>query len=214
MRRQLAVTLTAMTSSQTVGSTCPSGDSCRACRHCRPARRACPSVRRSRRRAGRCASPSLQVERHERGAPPAARISSSSSSSPPRCAPRATTCAPAAASASAAARPMPRDAPVTRAIAAASRFVAHGLSRLRRGATAGSGVAPARSVSGGRVVAGEAMVGELRPDRIAPLLAHGPVEAVDREEGEAIDADDIGASPRGRAWRRAASRARACRCRR
>src|SRR5437016_4021193 len=42
----------------------------------------------------------------------------------------------------------------------------------------------------GRIVAGEAMVGELRPLRIAPLVAHRAVNAFDREEGERIRADE------------------------
>ena len=45
--------------------------------------------------------------------------------------------------------------------------------------------------SAGRIVAGEAMVGELRPHRIAALIAHGAVDAVDREEGERIRADEL-----------------------
>src|SRR5580692_12931799 len=43
----------------------------------------------------------------------------------------------------------------------------------------------------GRIVAGEAMVGELRAQRIAPLVAHGAVDALDREEGERIRADEL-----------------------
>src|SRR5262245_49823731 len=35
----------------------------------------------------------------------------------------------------------------------------------------------------GRIVAGEAVVGELRARRVAHLVAHGPVDALDRQEG-------------------------------
>ena len=43
----------------------------------------------------------------------------------------------------------------------------------------------------GRVIAGETMVGELRLDRIAPLLPHSPVKTVDRQKGDGIAADII-----------------------
>jgi len=33
------------------------------------------------------------------------------------------------------------------------------------------------------------MVGELRPDRIAAFLSHGPVDAIDRKKGERIAAN-------------------------
>src|SRR5579885_3354532 len=42
----------------------------------------------------------------------------------------------------------------------------------------------------GRIFAGEAMIGELRPRRIAALFAHGAIDAVDRKEGERIGADE------------------------
>src|SRR5580658_6792885 len=42
-----------------------------------------------------------------------------------------------------------------------------------------------------RIFPSEAMVGELRARRVAPLLAHGAVDAVDREEGERIRADEL-----------------------
>src|SRR5712692_4044124 len=41
----------------------------------------------------------------------------------------------------------------------------------------------------GRIVAGEAVVGELRAQRVAALLAHGAVDAFDRQEGERIRAE-------------------------
>src|SRR4051794_10845835 len=43
----------------------------------------------------------------------------------------------------------------------------------------------------GRIVAGEAVVGELRARRIALLDAHGTVDAVDRQEGKRIRADEL-----------------------
>ena len=65
----------------------------------------------------------------------------------------------------------------------------------------------------GRIFAGEAMVGELRADRIAAFLAHGAIDAFDRKEGQRIGADEFRACLRGRGWRRAACPAPACRCR-
>src|ERR1700758_4973204 len=41
----------------------------------------------------------------------------------------------------------------------------------------------------GRIVAGEAMVGELRLSRIAAVIAHGAIDSVDGEEGERVGAD-------------------------
>ena len=43
----------------------------------------------------------------------------------------------------------------------------------------------------GRIVAGEAMVGELRPHRIALLETHGAVDAVHRHEGQGVRADQV-----------------------
>ena len=43
-----------------------------------------------------------------------------------------------------------------------------------------------------RVVAGEAGVAKARGERVAASLAHRAVEAVDRQEGEAVDADEFG----------------------
>src|SRR6478735_11771696 len=43
----------------------------------------------------------------------------------------------------------------------------------------------------GRVFAGKAVIGELRLDRIARLKAHRLVDALDREEGERIRADEF-----------------------
>src|SRR5579884_4032804 len=73
------------------------------------------------------------------GAPEAARISSSSSSSPPWVRATAMTWAPAPARARAAARPMPRLAPVTRAILPSSGLVSDMAGSL---AGRGSFVAP------------------------------------------------------------------------
>src|SRR3546814_3451559 len=53
-------------------------------------------------------------------------------------------------------------------------------------------VAPEEIRQPDRVVAGEAGVAELRRRRVAPCLAHGAVEAVDGNEGEAVDADVAG----------------------
>ena len=63
------------------------------------------------------------------GSSPRERIASSSSSSAPWVRPTAMTCAPASASASAEAWPIPRVAPVTRAIAAGERPMAASLKR-------------------------------------------------------------------------------------
>src|ERR1700679_1023301 len=41
----------------------------------------------------------------------------------------------------------------------------------------------------GGVVAGKVVVGELRAGRVARSGVHGPVEAVDREERQAVDAE-------------------------
>src|SRR5580700_608148 len=129
--------------------------------------------------------------------PPAARMASSSSSSPPTVRATATTWAPARASASAVAAPMPREAPVTRAMRPERRA-----GRLPAGLTTGPSARlrqerqlPRRRLAGavgqrGRIFASEAVVGELRAYRVAADLAHGAVDAVDREEGEGIGADD------------------------
>ena len=42
-----------------------------------------------------------------------------------------------------------------------------------------------------RVLAGKTMVGELRTRRIARFFAHGAVDAIDREEGERVRADEL-----------------------
>src|SRR5580700_9205257 len=42
----------------------------------------------------------------------------------------------------------------------------------------------------GRIVAGEAMIGELRLSRVAPGIAHGAIDAVDGEERERVGADE------------------------
>ena len=66
------------------------------------------------------------------------------------------------------------------------------LSWLRRAARAGAARLLRHAVGErGRVFAGEAMIGELRPHRIAALLAHGAIDALDREEGERIGADEL-----------------------
>ena len=143
-----------------------------------------------------------------------ARISSSSSSSAPWVRASATTCAPASARARAAARPMPRDAPVT----TATRF-ARGLSMDAQSASASSerrrGGRDREVGQRRRIVAREAMVGELRLRRIAARLAHGRgrCPSIDRK-ARRVGADILRASPRGRGWRRAACPSRACRCRR
>src|ERR1051325_9579545 len=43
----------------------------------------------------------------------------------------------------------------------------------------------------GRIFAGEAMVGELRPRRVAPIIAHRLVDAVDREKSKRVRADEL-----------------------
>src|SRR5579872_707100 len=116
-------------------------------------------------------------------------MSSSSSSSAPWVRPTAITCAPAWARAEAEARPMPRVAPVTRAMRPAS-----GLSGGSVGIP-GSGAQQAELLVGGVVaafgdlaiqqaggiVAGEVVIGELRIDRVAFARVHGPVQALHRQ---------------------------------
>ena len=132
IRRQLAVTLTAMTSSHVLGSSWCRGVS-------RPRTPALPTKASSRPHRRLRASPSRSMAAKSRrsmgtrvvasgSSGRSARISSSSSSRPPWVRASATTCAPDLAKARAAARPMPREAPVTRAI----RGDPSGLNSLNR----------------------------------------------------------------------------------
>src|SRR5262249_54420310 len=139
-----------------------------------------------------------------------ARTASSSSSSPPTVRATAMICAPALASASAVACPMPREAPVTRAMRSARGLASSGMevlgtaalaipqwSRAVRSARFGQqGQLPWRgSFLAGevaqrrRVVAGETMVGELRACRIAALFAHGAIKALDGQERQRVGID-------------------------
>src|SRR5580700_5296057 len=88
---------------------------------------------------------------------------------------------------------MPREAPVTSAIRSVRGDIVSlglaGFSEQRE--LARRGVLRRAVGEWGRVFAGEAMIGELRPHRIAALLAHGAIDALDREEGERIGADEF-----------------------
>src|SRR6185437_5302345 len=131
------------------------------------------------------------------------RISSSSSSKAPWVRATATTCAPASASARAAARPIPRLAPVTRAMRSfrGSADMARSLAMLRLGVDQEGELALHGLVAAlgdlavqepGRIVAGEIVVGELRLGVVALARPHGPVEALDRQEAHGIDVEDLG----------------------
>src|SRR6185437_7900191 len=53
------------------------------------------------------------------------------------------------------------------------------------------GVLPALVREQGRIIAGEAMVGELRMLRVTAFFAHRAVDALDREEGQRIRTDEL-----------------------
>src|SRR5271155_2492347 len=136
--------------------------------------------------------------------PPAARIWSSTSSRPPTVRAASTTCAPSPARRRAIAAPMPREAPVISAILPASRPpgvaipVSFRRPRADRSGVFGQQRELHRDLAvvgvGGRdrVVAGKAGLEEGRGERGAASLAHRAVEAVDRQEGKAVDADKVG----------------------
>src|ERR1700721_2237504 len=88
---------------------------------------------------------------------------------------------------------MPREAPVTSAIRSARGDIAWlgltGFGEQRE--LARRGVLRGAVGQRGRIFAGEAMIGELRARRIAALLAHGAIDALDRKEGERIGADEF-----------------------
>src|SRR5262249_47548317 len=134
------------------------------------------------------ASKSARSKGASAASPPAARTASSVSSSPPVVRPRRISRAPSAAKRRATAAPMPRDAPVMSAARPATRPLMDldqlGQQRELRGVGAADDVGEV-----GRIVAGEAGIAELRRTALAAGLAHRPVEAVDRDEGEAVDAD-------------------------
>src|SRR5437763_15763908 len=125
--------------------------------------------------------------------PPAARTRSSVSSRPPTVRAASTTCAPSRAKLSATAAPMPREAPVISAILPARRpaidpvkLCGFGEQRQLHRYLAVIGVGEPD-----RIVAGEAGVAEFGTRRDALFLAHRAVEAIDRDEGEAVDADEF-----------------------
>ena len=120
--------------------------------------------------------------------PPLSLIASSTSSKALRLRASSRTCAPSRANFSATARPMPREAPVMSAMRSLRRCV---VNRPRRGRRAASARRPFAISEPRRIFAGEAMVGELRMGVVAALIAHGLVDAVDREEGEAVGADEL-----------------------
>src|SRR6516162_1134134 len=123
--------------------------------------------------------------------PPASRTASSTSSSPPEVRASRISSAPSAAKRLAMAAPKPREAPVTSAMRPASRPLVMLSGRLGEEGELCRLVAPALVGQAGRVIAGEAGVAELGLARVAPGLAHGPIEAVDGDEGKAVDADQL-----------------------
>src|SRR5215472_2893768 len=123
--------------------------------------------------------------------PPASRTASSTSSSPPEVRASRISSAPSAAKRLAMAAPSPREAPVTSAMRPASRPPTMISGRLGEERELRRLVAPALVRQAGRVVAGEAGIAELRLARVTPGLAHGPVEAVDGDEGKTVDADEL-----------------------
>src|SRR6185312_15778758 len=122
---------------------------------------------------------------------PAARTASSASSSPPTVRATSTSWAPSTAKRRATAAPRPREAPVMRARRPASRPGVGDmrLGRLGKQRELGRGAAAALVGEGGWVIAGEAGVAELRALLVAAGFAHGAVEAVDGDEGQAVDVD-------------------------
>src|SRR5450830_264049 len=135
---KFAVTLTAITSVHGLRSMWPSGDD-------GPAIPALPTRMSSLPWRSCSAAPSRAMPSESVilsgtsvALPPAAVMASSSSSSPPWVRATAITCAPAFASASAVAWPMPREAPVTRAMREARGFVIDGTlyARNRTGVSA------------------------------------------------------------------------------
>src|SRR6202451_1026457 len=88
---------------------------------------------------------------------------------------------------------MPREAPVTSAIRSVRGDIAWlgltGFSEQRE--LARRGVLRRAVGQRGRVFAGEAMIGELRPHWIAALFAHGAIDALDREKVKRIGADEF-----------------------
>src|SRR6516225_9191882 len=85
---------------------------------------------------------------------------------------------------------MPREAPVTSATRSTSGC---GISARfgEQRELAGRGVLRRAVGQRRRIFAGEAVIGELRTHRIAALLAHGAIDAFDREEGERVGADEL-----------------------
>src|SRR6266446_4668259 len=129
--------------------------------------------------------------------PPAARTRSSVSSSPPTVRPTKTRWAPSRANRSATAAPMPREAPVISAILPARR-VSPLIAPTERSGGDGEQRQLHRDLAvvgvgeRDRVVAGKAGVAEMRRELVAAGLAHRPIQPVDRDEGEAVDPDELG----------------------
>ena len=143
-----------------------------------------------------------EIERHQRAVPPRRdRVveflrARWSSARPPPHAPR-----PLASSVTMV-QPMPREAPVTRAIRSVRGLSANGggspkageaggraLTRIRREDRARARRRPEPDRSTGRILAGEMGVAELVAARCGASPADGAVEAVDREERQTVDAD-------------------------
>src|SRR5450755_1707180 len=99
------------------------------------------------------------------------------------------TCAPARASAIAAARPMPREAPVTRAIRPWRDGFWPGCMNRFLGDVRQQRQLPRAAADIGQrdgIVAGETGVAEFRRGGGALFLAHGAVEPVHRNESQAV----------------------------
>src|SRR5688572_702413 len=187
--RKLAVTLIAITSSQSLGETWGIGDSV-------PTAPALPTRMSSRLKRSKIAAPSWSIcapfprssgTRVARS-PPAWRIWSSTSSSPPTVRAARISRAPSAANRRATAAPIPREAPVIRATRPASRPELASAILCKQAQLDGNALVVVGE--GDRIIAGEAGIAEARPRRIAPGLAHRAVEPVDGDEGEAVDAED------------------------
>src|SRR3990167_5353260 len=197
--RQLAVTFTAMIRSKSLGSMWPIGDSA-------PRTPALPSSTSSRPKRSWSAAPrrsmpgpSVTSSGPSVAEPPSALILSSIASSPPTVRATSTQCAPSPAKAGAAAAPRPREAPVISARRPARRPVLPSGAAVMTAGSGGFGEEGELAifyadlvVERDRIVAGEAGVAEGGLLGVAAAgQAHGAVEAVDRHEGQRIDADEL-----------------------
>src|SRR5580698_5252068 len=191
--RQLAMRLTSITSWKVLGSRCVSGVSC-------PSTPALPRKASSLPQRSKIEAPNRSIASKSRrfigtrvALPPSFWISSSASSSPPTVRATRMTWAPALASAMAEARPMPREAPVTKAIRPSREGFSPGCMGNFLGYIRQQGKLPRAAADVGernRVIAGEAGVAEAGRGRQPLRLAHGAIKAVHGDEGQAVGADE------------------------